>query len=128
VGTFAPGDTVSCKVGYDKIAHALSDEFEIIHNFDIVCSCDEGYLIYVPRDLFLLNSFELTAKDCKTFKIPLKFKDCKVHFISEGHIVSLVCKLTGLSCNKCNEYYPFASPNSINIFICWSCRNYPFYK
>lgn len=133
MSNYSPGDVVSCKVGYGKVYFATSTKYERTQNFDIVCSCEEGYIVLVPSYLFLKNSFELSEADCKEYGVPSKFVGGTVHFVSDDHIVTLVSKLTGIECASCNTFFEFAEVNRLDkdghgILICWNCRNYPPYQ
>lgn len=40
-----------------------------------------------------------------------------------------VVHINGLNCKKCREHFPMAESNqSDGTLVCWSCKNYPFYK
>ena len=125
--TYSKGDCVICKVYYGKLVQADSQKFEVLQHFDIVCICEEGYLLLVPRDLYLKNSFVLTDRDCKTFSIPIRFVDGIVHHANDKHIVSLRSQMNGLCCHKCNEFNEYGEVNRIDenghgIYICYLCR------
>lgn len=34
----------------------------------------------------------------------------------------------GMRCNRCNDYFPYAQKNMEGGFVCFSCRQYPFYS
>lgn len=130
---YSPGDTVLCKVGFSKIVGSNANQFECTHHFDVICSCDRGYLVFVPATVNLTNAFCLTAKDCRDFDIPYKFMGGNAHFINRDHVVSVVNRMTGLACSMCKEYYEHAEINRLDkdgkgILVCWSCRNYRHYK
>lgn len=132
MSTYYPGDTISCKIGYGKLYYSTSTEHERTCNFDIVCVCEEGYLVLVPAYMFMKNSFELSKTDCKDYGAPIKFLGSAVHYVGDDHIVGLVHRMTGLQCIKCKEHHDFAEVNRLDenghgVLICWNCRNYPSY-
>lgn len=133
MSSYSPGDVVSCKVDYGKICYATSNKYEHTQSFDIVCACEEGYLVLVPMSLFLKNSFELSEADCKDYKVPLRFVGGNVHFIGDDHVVSLVSKLTGVECVSCKIWCEWGEINRLDknghgILVCWKCRMYPPYR
>lgn len=131
---YSLGDTVICKATYDgKLLAADAADFETIASFYIICDFDNIYLTLIPPDLYLANSFVITARDCKEFKLHSKFVGSAVHYIRPEHIVSIKTRLTGLFCIKCNEYYDMAEANYFDengkgVLICWRCRTYPHFK
>jgi hypothetical protein len=132
VPLYSPGDIVFCKIGYGKVLLADDKEYEVVKDFSIVCICDSGYLIFLPNDVYLKNSFALSKHDCKEFSLAKKFLDSTVHYISDEHVVALRNRLTGLACMKCHEHFEYAEVNRLDqdgkgTLICWRCRSYPFY-
>lgn len=70
-----------------------------------------------------------------THEIPFCLVDAEGYYWVQGdwHVVTNkappVTHPNGANCEKCQEHFPFAVPNQENgTMICWSCRNYPFYK
>lgn len=125
---YTPGDEIICKVGYNKILDANSKDFEFTQPFDIICLSDSGYIILVSQSIHLTDSFTLTSKHCNIFKLNKKFIDGEAYYINDDHVVSVRSRMTGLKCNICEVFYEMAEPNDGNNLICWSCRNYKFYK
>ena len=130
---YCPGDSVVCKIGYSKILEANTKDFEFTQPLDIICLSDAGYIVLVPQTVHLTDSFTLTDKHCKIFGVGIKFADGEGYYISDDHIVSMRNRMTGLCCMKCNESYEYAEVNRIDAnghgaLLCWSCRQYPFYK
>lgn len=122
-----------CKIAYGKLEYAGTTEFETKHSFDIICVCEQGYLLLVPTDLFMKNSFIISERDCKTFKIHKRFKDGVAHFAGDEHIIKLVRRFSGLTCMSCHEHYEYSEVNRIDdaghgALICWYCRRYPYFK
>lgn len=108
-------------------------EFDELLSFDIVCSWANDYLILIPRDLSVRKSFKLTRKDCLDFGLEQKFIDTEVLAITGEQIVRLKYRLTGFCCLSCHTYAAHSEPNRVGedgkaAFICWNCRNYPFYR
>lgn len=125
------GDSVICKVGHGKILHAEAKGYELSRAFDIIALCDSGYLVFVPQNLYLKNSFALEARDCRVYGIAEKFAGDHAHFINETHIVSVQSRMRGYACAKCATWSDYAEINRLDadgrgIFLCWSCRNYRF--
>lgn len=128
------GDTVTCKITYNgKLALRAARDYERTHNFYIICLYDEGYLLLVPSDLYLKNSFILTAKECRKLGLPEKFVDTDVLVALDKHVVSVQTKMTGVHCVKCNAFAEFGDTNRVGndgkyVFVCWNCIHYPQYR
>jgi hypothetical protein len=129
---FYPGDSVVCKVGYGKILEINSKDFEFTHSFDIICFSDQGYILLIPQDMYLVDSFPLALQHCKVFGLDKKFVGGEAHYISDEHILSVRSRMTGLCCMKCHEPYEYAEVNRIDengngALLCWVCRAYPYH-
>lgn len=129
---YCPGDSVICKIGYSKILEAHSKDFEFTQPLDIICLSAYGYVLLIPSDIHITNSFTLTDKHCKDFGIGKKFSGGEAHYIDDDHIVSIRSRMTGLCCMKCYEPYEYAEVNRIDengngALLCWSCRTYKYH-
>jgi hypothetical protein len=135
---FCIGDVVLCKITFDgKLARSVSIEFDRTYPFYIICLYEKvqqaGYLLLVPRDIYLAKSWTLTPKDCKELELLPKFIGSDVVFAVDKHITSIQHRMTGLCCDKCNIFCEYSEVNRLDkdgkgIYVCWSCRSYPQYK
>lgn len=128
---YSSGDTIVCKIWQDRIVYSTAVEYETKQHFDIICLCDEGYLVLVPADLFIKNSFILETHNYVKYGAMKKFIGAQVHYITDNHIVELKSVLQGYFCARCNEFYDFSEINDLDnngkgIYICYLCRVNPW--
>lgn len=129
---YCPGDSVVCKIGYGKIVELDSKDFEFTQPLYIICFSDSGYIVLVPQDVHLRDSFTLTDRHCTLLHIGKKFAGGEAYYINDDHIVSVRTRMTGLCCMKCYEPYEYAEVNRIDengngALLCWSCRTYKYH-
>ena len=121
------GDIVVCKITDNEIVEHYKQNFHSKEKFEIIGIDDNQYILYVPIDLRLKGSFEISDRYCQNAKIQKKFTGSKIIKVSDVHIHSLYRKSDGMICNKCNEFFPMANANqSDGTMICWQCSKYPY--
>lgn len=125
----SPGDKVVCHIKDGVIVNTYDDDWQDEVIFEIICTYGDGYLIYVPVGLFLKDSLILTKENFIKFNADKKFIGSDVYYITDYRITKVHSKLDGLCCVKCGEFYNYAAANQEDgTLICWSCKNYPYYK
>lgn len=120
-----PGDTVSIKIKNGLIVNQYDDHYEQILTVEIICLMDEGYLVHIPQDLYLQNSFFITKENHQEYKIPIQFLDAQAHYISGNHIYEVRSRLDGAKCARCDEWVNMAGETVWGEpFVCFLCRTY----
>jgi len=125
----SPGDSVICRVKNNTIVSVYEDKWQEDFVFDIVSLHDEGYMIYIPIDMSIKDSVQITSGNHKKYKLDKKFIGSTLCYITEYKIASIHRKLDGMCCSKCSNFYGMAAPNQPDgTLICWSCKHYPSYR
>jgi hypothetical protein len=124
----SPGDRVICRIKDGKISNVYEATWDDTQVFDIISIVNDNYIIYVPIDYPLKQTFILDKAHYKQFNAPIKFIDSTVCIINEHEIVGVHSKLDGMCCSKCGEFISMGAPaKSGDPFICWGCKTYPKY-
>lgn len=126
--TLVPGDQVICLLRGNEIVSVYDEEWDTKNIFDVVATYDVGYLIYIPQDMVIKNSFIITGYNNKEYKVKLAFIGSSVRYITEHNIIGIYSKLDGMVCSKCGVFCKYAQVEGGETFICFTCRNYPPYK
>jgi hypothetical protein len=125
----SPGDRVICRIKDGKISNVYEATWDDVQVFDIISVVNDNYIIYVPQDMALKQTFVLDKAHYKQFNASAKFIDSTVCIINEHEIIDVYSKLDGQCCSKCNEFISMAEPSkTAESFICWSCKKYPSYR
>ena len=69
----SPGDRVVCKVKDGKIVNIYDDSVLDTQIFDIIVKYNEEYLVYIPLNLYIKNSFLITPENNKHYGVGKKF-------------------------------------------------------
>lgn len=126
--TLGPGDRVLCRIKDGKISNVYETVWDDTQAFDIISVVNDNYVIYVPQDMALKQTFILDKAHYKQFGAPAKFIGSTVCIINEHEIISVHSKLDGTCCSKCNEFIPMGAPaKKDEPFVCWNCTTYPKY-
>lgn len=123
-----PGDQVICLLKGNEIVSVYEEEWDKKLIFDIIAIYDVGYLIYIPQDMVIKNSFTITKYNNKEYKVKSVFIGSSVNYITEHNITDIYSKLDGILCTKCGVFCKYAQIKESEAFVCFTCRNYPLYK
>lgn len=124
-----PGDRVNCRLKNAFIVSPYQGDYDEIHTFEIIGTDKFGYYLYVPSYFNLKGSTALDEYACSYLLINRKFIGEQTFYIQESMIAQIQSKMDGCYCVGCGEFYHMAQPNRVdNSLICWSCREYPFYR
>ena len=128
MASFSAGDRIYCRIKNNTIVNTYSD-WDIEHIFEIISSYEEGYMIYIPVDLCINNTILISQCNIKKFNIDKRFIGSYTCYITDYKVSRIHSKLDGIRCSECECFCEMAIPDKdTNIFICWNCRTYPFYK
>jgi hypothetical protein len=126
MASLKPGDRINCKIVAGVIVSAYQ-KYEEIRTLEIIGMDDFGYYLFVPQYLCVQNSVIVDHSRCRRIGIHPRFLGEQMCHIVEGMVYSIVQKLDGLCCERCQEFVPMAAPNQIDgSFLCWSCRDNPY--
>jgi hypothetical protein len=122
--THSIGDRVVCQIRNNHIVSRYDTEYDERLVFDIISFYEEGYFIYVPKDLHIADAILISRSNYKHFRIPKKFIGDEVFHISDHKIVEVHSKIDGMFCSNCGEFVSMAGPNQSDksTFICYPCR------
>lgn len=120
------GDIVSCKISDSSIIYNFNKKFDFLESFEIVKVLIPGYLVKVPFRTILTESFKIDNEQLKKYKIHKKFIDIYAHYISDAHIMSIVQKIDGETCDRCNQFSNMAKRDELGNFRCFLCTKYPY--
>jgi formylmethanofuran dehydrogenase subunit E len=125
----APGDKILCYLKDGKIVSVYETGSIAKEIFEIICLYEEGYLIYVPDDIHLLDAIHIDSGNYKYYNLDMKYIDSSVYYISDYKIAGIHDRIDGMRCRKCKDFFPMAEPNMENgTLLCWQCRKYPIYN
>lgn len=125
---FLPGDSVVCRIKDSIIVSAYEDKWEEELVFDIMSMYEEGYMIYIPIDMYLRDCVHLTSSNHKKYNAEKRFIDSDAYYITDYKIIRIHRKLDGIRCMKCDTFCGMATSNRPdNKLLCWHCSKYPTY-
>jgi hypothetical protein len=123
------GDQVACKIKDFYVVSAYASDYDSIEIFEVIGRKDNVYYVYVPVDMILRETVIIDEYNYKQFSIDKKFIDSTAFLLTEYQVFKLHKKNNGLKCEKCQEFFEYATANqSDGTLICWSCKNYPIWK
>lgn len=129
MASYSPGDQVVCLVKAGVIIQASEIDYDLRFVFDVLSQYESGYMIYVPITMPLKHSLAVTASNFKKYKVDKKYIGSQIYYITEYKIVAMHRKLDGMCCAGCGDFFAMAKPNQPDgTLVCWSCRNYKFYR
>lgn len=119
------GDRVSCRLKENCVVSQYAD-FEDIKTFEIIAKDDSGYFVYVPAYIHVRGTIKIDNYNSKRLEILPKFIGEEALYISDNQVNKVEYILDGLNCEKCQEYYEYASYDADLKFVCFSCRQNPY--
>src|SRR4051812_13663880 len=111
------GDRVLVRIKETLIQPAKSDDYSKLLQFDVIGERNDLYIIYIPSNITIDESFELSSFDCNRYDVSMRFLNDRAYIIGESHIVKTFSKLgprEGESCVRCQEFSSYAEPNQEN--------------
>lgn len=122
------GDKIVCKIKDASIV-PVDEPYDEKRIFEVIGFNYQGYYIYVPPYITIKGSLIVSSRNHAAMGIDRKFIGWEASFVTSALIAYIHEKMTGLVCQKCNEYFPLAESNQEDgTLICFTCRNYPIYK
>jgi formylmethanofuran dehydrogenase subunit E len=122
------GDSVVCRIRDGCVISMYEGVWQEEVVFDIVSVYAEGYLIYIPQNMFLKDSIHI-VKDYKKYNAEKRFANSYVLYITDYNIIRTHTKMDGMRCRECDEFQNYATSNQTDgSLICWSCTNYKQWK
>lgn len=123
------GDSIVCRVKDSAIVSIYEDTWQDELVLDIVAAYEQGYLLYVPQNLFLNDSVKITKENRKKFNVDKRFIDSVVYYVTEHQIIRTHNKMDGMRCSKCDDFIPMSEANQPDgTLVCWQCTNYRQWK
>lgn len=121
-----PGDRVDVRVKSSLIVSPYKN-YDEIKTFEIVAIDDGAYYLYVPHYYYLKDLMVADKHRCNRLGINLRFLNENIVYVQDNMICNVHSLMEGVKCNKCKEFYTYASANQPDdTFICYSCTFNPY--
>ena len=121
-----PGDRVDCRVKANNIVVSNSG-YDDVRTFEVVNSDDEGCYIFIPCFVYINGGMVLDAAKASRMGIDPRFVGEKISYIAESSICKVSYVLDGMKCQRCQDFFIMAAPNTPEgEFWCRYCRENPY--
>jgi hypothetical protein len=121
------GDQVVCHIRDNAFVSVYEEKYDSLEIFEIISIFDEGYMVYVPQSRYLDFEVKIDKYNYKKYNMKERFIDSKAAYINEYKIVKVYKHIDGMTCSRCQDFFPMAEPNNEDgTMTCWLCKKYPY--